>query len=188
MIEGLKKRRTQYDISRNISVSYEEIEKRLREVTELVPDAFNMKSARMVLVLDKKQDELWDRIYDVFGGKVPREKIDSFKAGAGTVLFFYDEDVVEKMKADFSRYADNFETWANHANAMLQLATWTELSEMGLGASLQHYNPVIDEEVKSMLDIPASWKLVAEMPFGAVESQPDDKEKEEIDKRFKVVK
>ena len=48
------------------------------------------------------------KFYNVFEGKVPREKIDSFKAGAGTVLFLYDEATVKKMQEQFSTYADNF--------------------------------------------------------------------------------
>ena len=31
------------------------------------------------------------------------------------------------------------------AAGMLQLAVWTALAEKGLGASLQHYNPLIDD-------------------------------------------
>ena len=39
-------------------------------------DAFNMKSARVVVSLGEKQNELWDKIFDAFGGIVqePREK------------------------------------------------------------------------------------------------------------------
>lgn len=48
--------------------------KLVTETTELVPDAFNMHSQRVVLVLGEQQDKLWDKIYDVFEGKVPREK------------------------------------------------------------------------------------------------------------------
>lgn len=42
-------------------------------------------------------------------------------------------------------YADNFPVWANHANAMLQIALWGGLRDLHMGASLQHYNPIIDK-------------------------------------------
>ena len=161
---------------------------KLTEVTELVPDAFNMKSARIVLAFGEKHDRLWDEIYNVFEGKVPREKIDSFKAGAGTVLFLYDEATVKKMQEQFSTYADNFPVWANQANGMLQLAVWSMLRELNVGASLQHYNPVIDARVKEIFDIPENFKLVAQMPFGGIVSEPDKKEKEDIDKRVTVLR
>ena len=34
------------------------------------------------------------------------------------------------------------------------------------GASLQHYNPLIDEAVAKQWHINPNWKLIAEMPFG----------------------
>ena len=68
----------------------------------------------------------------VFGGKVPREKIDSFKAGAGTVLFLYDQETVKAMQERFSTYADNFPVWAEQANGMLQISVWSMLRELNV--------------------------------------------------------
>lgn len=188
IIDSLKKRRSYYEISKDIPVSEDEIANKVKEITELVPDAFNMKSAKIILAFGEQHDKIWDTIYDTFEGKVPREKIDTFKAGAGTILYFYDEEVVKAMQEKFKTYADNFPVWANQANGMLQLALWSGLREMDLGASLQHYNPVIDENIKVMFDVPAHYKLLAQMPFGAIVSEPDKKEAEDIDKRVKVVK
>lgn len=183
--EGLKKRRTYYQLNKELPVSKEEIKKTVEEVTELVPDAFNMKSARVVTVFGDKQDELWDKVFDVFGGNVPREKIDGFKAAAGTILYFYDVDVVKGLQEQYSLYADNFPVWANHANGMLQISIWAALRDLGVGANLQHYNPVIDDAVKEMFDLPKSWKLLGQMPFGGIVAEPAPKEKEAIENRVK---
>lgn len=188
IIESLCKRRSYYNIDKNVNVSEDEIIKTIEAVAELVPDAFNMKSARIVLAIGAKQDELWDAIFDVFGGKVSREKIDSFKSGVGTVLYFYDEDTVKNMQEQFPRYAENFPVWANQANGMLQVSVWSALRELGLGASLQHYNPVIDERVKEMFNVPGNYKLLAEMPFGNILAEPDEKEKEDISNRVAIFK
>lgn len=188
IIESLGKRRSYYNIDKNVQITENEIVNIIETATELVPDAFNMKSARIIVALGEKQDELWDAIYDVFDGKVAREKIDSFKAGIGTVLYFYDEDTVKKMQDQFPRYADNFPTWANQANGMLQISIWSALRELGLGASLQHYNPVIDEKIKEMLDVPTSYRLLAEMPFGNIVAEPDAKAKEDISNRVRIFK
>ncbi len=75
-----------------------------------------MKSSRVVVVEGEMQDTLWDTIYDVFEGKVSREKIDSFSNGAGTILYFYDRSVVKAMQEQFPSYAENFPVWANQAN------------------------------------------------------------------------
>lgn len=186
--ESLKARRSIYQIDKEIPVSDEEIIHLVTEATELVPDAFNMKSQRVVLALGEQQDALWDTIYNAFGGKVAREKIDGFKAGHGTVLYFYDENVVKSLQEQFSAYAANFPVWAQQANGMLQISVWSGLRELGVGANIQHYNPVIDEKVKELFDIPENWVLVAQMPFGGIVAEPDEKEKENISERVVIKK
>ena len=187
IIDVLQKRRTYYNLNKILPVSKSEVKRVVEEITELVPDAFNMKSARVIVVTDNKQDELWDGIYDVFEGKVPRDKIDGFKAAAGTILYFYDEEVVAALQKKFPTYADNFPVWANQANGMLQINIWTGLRELGIGANLQHYNPVIDSLVQEMFEVPKSWKLIAQMPFGGIVTEPNPKEKENIADRVRFV-
>lgn len=183
--ESLAKRRSYYQLTKELPVAEGEITDLVKKLAELTPDAFNMKSARVVVTYGQKNDELWDAVYDAFGGKVAREKIDSFKA-AGTVLYFYDKSVVEGLQKKFELYAQNFPVWANQSNGMLQLAIWSGLRELNIGASLQHYNPVIDDAVRKLLDLPEDWVLVAEMPFGGIAAEPDAKEAENIDDRVKI--
>lgn len=160
----------------------------IKEATELVPDAFNMKSQRVIVVLGDKQDTLWDGIYDAFGGKVAREKIDSFKAAYGTILYFIDDNTVKALQEKFPRYAENFPVWAQQANGMLQINIWAGLAELGVGANIQHYNPVIDHLVKDMFQVPEGYRLIAQMPFGGVESEREPKEKEDISARITVAR
>jgi len=187
-IQSLEKRRTYYNINRELPVSEEEVLDIVRKVTEATPDAFNMKSARVVVALGEKQDQLWDGVYDAFGGQIDREKINTFKNGYGSVLYFIDESVIKSYQEQFALYADNFPVWANQANGMLQSNIWTALREVGVGASLQHYNPVINEAVSRLFNIPDHWKLIAQMPFGGIGAEPDAKEKEDIEKRVIVKK
>lgn len=184
--KALEQRRSYYSINKQLPVGRELVAETVRKITALVPDAFDMKSSRVVLVMGEKQDMLWDAIYDVFGGKVPRKKIDSFKAGAGTVLYGYDSGVVAEFQGQFPLYAQNFPDWARQASGMLQLSIWSALRELGIGASLQHYNPVIDEKIRALFDLPSSYVLVAQMPFGGIGAEPEAKEKEDIEKRVRV--
>lgn len=184
--ESLKQRRTYYNINKVLPVKEAQVISMVQELTELVPDAFNMKSSYVAVALGAKQDLLWDTVYETFGGKVEREKIDSFKNGAGTVLYFYDSETVKGMQEKFPLYAENFPSWAQQASAMLQISVWSGLRELGIGASLQHYNPVIDEAVRELFNIPDRYLLVAEMPFGGIGQEPGGKDKEEIDKRVKI--
>lgn len=92
IIESLENRRNVYALGRNLSVAEDHVVETVERVIELVPDAFSMKSARIVVALGENQGKLWDAVYDAFGGKVDRAKIDGFKQAGGTVLFFYDRE------------------------------------------------------------------------------------------------
>ncbi|MCJ9709258.1 nitroreductase family protein, partial [Bordetella hinzii] len=72
-------------------------------------------------------------------------------------------------------YADNFPVWSEQASGMAQLSVWSALANAGVGASLQHYNPLIDAAVAREWKVPASWKLRAQMPFGSNEAPKSEK-------------
>ena len=99
---------------------------------------------------------------EVFKGT--EAKIDgSLAAGYGTILFFEDKAVVEQLQDSFPTYYDKFPVWAQQTSAMHQLAIWTMLEDAGLGVSLQHYNPLIDETVYAEWKLDPKWELVAQM-------------------------
>jgi predicted oxidoreductase (fatty acid repression mutant protein) len=60
------------------------------------------------------------------------------------------------------------------------------LASEGFGANLQHYSPLIDEDVRKTWDLPESWKLDAQMVFGVPGSQPAEKTFAPIEGRYKV--
>lgn len=187
-MEALTARRSRYVLTKNLPVPFADAEALIRRAAELTPDAFNMHSARAVIAAGAKQDALWDAVYDVFGGKVSCEKIDGYRAACGTVLYFIDTAVVKAMQNQFPRYAENFPVWANQANGMLQCNVWTALRSAGIGANLQHYNPVIDDAVRALCGTPESWRLVAQMPFGGIAAPAGPKEEERIEDRVWTLK
>ena len=81
----------------------------------------------------------------------------------------------------------NFSEWAKQSAGMLELSIWSGLKELSIGASLQHYNPIIDKMVKELFDIPESYELNAQMPFGGINTEPSPKDKEDISLRVKFV-
>ena len=185
---SIKNRRSYYRIDKNLPVEESKVVEIVKNVTELVPDAFDMKSARVVVAMGEKQNKLWEAIYEAFDGKVSIDKINGFKSAAGTILYFYDENVVKGLQEKFPLYAENFPVWANQANGMLQFSIWSALRDVNIGANLQHYNPVIDKAVKELFDLPENWKLIAQMPFGGIVEEPAPKSKEDINERVKVFK
>lgn len=194
--EALKDRRTYYSITNQSPISDEEIEKIIRYAVTHVPSAFNSQSTRVVLLLGENHRKLWKIVKDTLRKIVPAEvfktteaKIDNcFACGYGTVLFFEDQNVVKELQSKFAAYKDNFPGWSVQTSAMHQLAIWTMLEDAGFGASLQHYNPLIDDEVREAWHLPDSWHLIAEMPFGLPVQGPGEKEFQSLDERVKVFK
>ena len=111
--ESLRQRRSYYNIEKTLPADPQEVVRLVEDCTELVPDAFNMKSSRVAVVTGEKHQELWDKIEELFGGKVPAEKINGFRSGFGTILYFYDGAVVKGLQDRFPAYAHNFPVWAD---------------------------------------------------------------------------
>jgi predicted oxidoreductase (fatty acid repression mutant protein) len=169
-----EKRRSVYALSPNTTLKDSQLIELLREIVRYVPSAFDSRSTRLVLLTGKAHRHLWQIVKEVLCEVVAPEKfarteqkIDtSFASGYGTILFFEDEAVVRNMQEHFPLYRDNFIAWSEQTSAMHQYAVWVALAEAGMGASLQHYNPLIDRRVHEEWQLPHSWRLVAQMPFG----------------------
>ena len=115
-----------------------------------------------------------------------QNKLAGFKNGYGTVLFFKDTDVVKGLQEQFELYADNFPDWSEQSNGIATANTWVALVDKGLGANLQHYNPVIDEAVAKEWNIPSNWKLRSQLVFGSPETPAGEKEYMNDADRFRV--
>lgn len=192
-LELIKKRRSIYSIGKNLKHTPSEIEELIQEAVKHSPSAFNSQSSRVVILFNQSHENFWNIVLDVLKTIVPTEalagteqKIQSFAAGEGTVLFFEDQDVIKGLQEQFELYADNFPVWSEHSIAIAQFTVWSVLAEQGLGASLQHYNPIIDEKVNTTFNIPTQWKLRAQLVFGSIEGQAGEKAFIEDESRFKT--
>lgn len=193
--KAVENRRTYYGINKDVVVSDERIQEIIEHAVKHTPSAFNSQSARVVLLLEKHHTKLWDITKEALKKIVPadkfsstEEKINSFSAGYGTILFFEDNSIVEYLQKEFPSYKDNFPIWSQQASGMHQFVIWTALEVEGYGASLQHYNELIEEDVKKEWNIPSNWKLIAQMPFGKPTSEPGEKEYAPLNERIKIFK
>ncbi|NLN72373.1 MAG: nitroreductase family protein [Thermoplasmatales archaeon] len=190
----VSRRRSTYDLGKTTLT--EDMISRLERIAMDVPSAYNSQSQRIMLLLNKEHDALWDIVESSLRRKIGDEryerktfeKIDSFRAAAGTVLFFDDSAVTSSFVERFPSGADDFPVWADHANGMMQYAFWLAFAELGLGASLQHYNPLIDEDVKERWNLPEGWKLLAQMPFGRIIKEPDAKEYIPVSEKMQILR
>lgn len=194
--EAMKHRRSYYSLTNSSLISDKEIQEIIEFVVSNAPSAFNSQSTRVVLLLGDHHKKLWDIVKGVLKAKISADafqkteaKIDgSFASGYGTVLFFEDQSVVEGLQKAFPSYSDNFPGWSVQTSAIHQFSVWSLLEDAGFGASLQHYNPIIDDEVAKEWNVSKNWKLIAQMPFGVPTDKPGEKEVSPLKDRILVFK
>ena len=181
-LDQIKKRRSIYAVGKNVTLDNAKIENIIKETVKHSPSSFNSQTSRVVTLFGQSHEVFWNIVLETLRKIVPADafegtsgKINSFKAGHATVLFYEDQDIVKGLQEQFALYADNFPVWSEHSSAIAQFAVWTALAEHNIGASLQHYNPIVDAEVAEKFDIPANWKLRAQLVLGSIEAPAGDK-------------
>lgn len=179
-LEAISQRRSNYLLDNISPVATTQILDTIDTVLSVVPSPFNVQSARIVVLFDEQHIALWDIVEQALKSRIPadifersRQKLHrSFRAGFGTILIYEDIEVLNQLRINVPDYAENVDRWSEQSSGMLQFALWTALEDMGLGASLQHYNPLIDKAVSERWLINDSWRLIAQMPFGLPKDNP----------------
>lgn len=189
--KAMKERRSYYNITDQSPISDKAIKELVDFAVLNVPSAFNSQTTRLVLLLNEHHKRLWDIVKEVLLAQIGPEhfkatktKIEgAFQSGHGTILYYEDTSIVKQLQEQFPTYSDNFPVWSQHTSAMHQYALWLLLREAGMGATVQHYNPIIDEAVAKEWNISPDWKLVCQMPFGIPAAEPGEKTFNPLDKR-----
>lgn len=192
--EAIEHRHSYYALSPESPISDEEIQKILETVLESAPSANNSQTTRLVLLLGEDHKKLWNIVRETLRKRIAPERFEktnekiekSFYSGYGTILFFEEGNEVKKLQEKFPNYKDQYLHYSHHTNAIHQFCIWVMLEDAGFGASLQHYNPLIDEEVKSQWGITEGWELIAQMPFGKPLETPEAKEKLLPEKKLRI--
>ena len=194
--DAVKNRRSCYAISKDPVNTEECIQNIVNEAVKHSPSAFNSQSARVVVLLGEQHNRLWDivkaelkKVMPADSFQATEDKINgAFRSGYGSILYFEDMNVIQGLQEQFPLYKDAFPKFSDHSAGMLQFIIWTALAEEGIGASLQHYSPVIDDAVKAEWQIPDSWKLLAQMPFGKPVAESGEKEFQPLENRVIIHK
>ena len=194
--DAIKDRRTYYQLQNTSPVSDEDIQSIIEHILLYAPSSFNSQSARMVLLLKENHTKMWEitkeelkkvsKSEEAF--KATEEKVNTaFASGYGTILFFEDHSIIKGLQSNYPNMVDKFAQWSEHSSAIVQVLTWIGLESVGFGASLQHYNPLIDDAVKKEWNLSQDWQLVAQMPFGMPVGEPSEKTHIPLEERLIVV-
>lgn len=191
----LEKRRTIYALGNNTAHSQEEITEAIRHAVQMSPSASNSQTTRAIVLFGDANVKLWNHIYEVQEGVLPEAMWNMLSGvmenardkAVGTVLFFEDREAVEAMPTSEATR----EAFKQNNTGIAQYAVWLRLAEMDLGASLQHFNigyeQGFDKAVRDMFNLPDSYEMIAQMPFGSIEQPAGDKEFVDPNKRVQVV-
>ena len=190
----MENRRSIYHLSNKEVLPQNEITKIVEHAVKFCPTAFNSQSSRTIVLFGAHHTKLWDITLEILKSITPPAKFpnteqkinSSFKSGYGTILFYEDQDVIKGLQEQFPPYTDNFPKWSLQSNGMLEYIIWSAFAEKGIGASLQHYNPVIDEKVAKEWNVPQTWRLLAQMPFGSIDAPADAKDFQPLETRLKI--
>ena len=193
-LDAAKSRRTVYTLNKDLgSVTTDRIQEIVKHATLHTPSSFNIQSNRVLVLFGAEHDKFWDIVTATLKKIVPEDgweatagRMKGFKGAAGSVLFFEDGDDTKTMQQQFAAYADKFPHFAAQSLAMQQYVTWTALELEGLGANLQHYNPLVDEQVRKEWNLPATWNLDAQLVFGGKTGEAGDKTFKPVEDRVKV--
>lgn len=194
--QAMEERRSIYALSPKSNIPDDRILALIEHAVKYVPSAFHNQGQRVAVLFGDQHSKLWREVtMNALRQVVPpdqfaptQQKIEGFANAYGTVMFFNHTPTTEELMRSYPLYKDNFPIWAQHANGMLQYAVWMLLEGEGLGASLQHYNPLIDEGVYETFGIDRSWQLIAQMPFGLPTAKPEPKEFMPLADRIRVIK
>lgn len=191
----ISQRRSIYHLDSQLKESESEIETLIAHALKESPSAFNCQSSRLVVLFQNAHKRFWTKTLHELKAVAPEkthtsleEKITSFSKAYGTILFFEDETVVKKMQTTYPLYKDKFSDWSQQANGMLQFAIWSLFAQNQIGASLQHYSPLVENFIYTDYTIPTDWKLYAQMPFGRITEPAEAKEYIPLEPRMLIRK
>ncbi|KIW90832.1 uncharacterized protein Z519_08615 [Cladophialophora bantiana CBS 173.52] len=193
-LAAVRSRRSYYELEARSTIPDAKIQEIVEETLRHTPSTFNSQSTRLVLLLGAEHARLWNdivkpavkAIMPAEGWPATEAKLTGFQQSYGTVLLYEDPKVVSALQAQYAIFADKFPQWSEHTNAMHAHVLWTALEQEGLGASLQHYNPLIDEGICKQWKIPEDWQLKAQLVFGKPTGQPLEKTFMPMEERLKV--
>ena len=167
-LNALEDRRSIYVLGKSIDI--DEAIDAIKEAVKLSSSAFNSQTSRVLILIEQAHDKFWQDIVakdvktDMERQGFPKSvwegtkaKLDGFAAAGLTALFFEDMAVVKGLQEQFPHYADHFLAWSEQSTGIASVNAWVALSDIGLGANLQHYNPIIEESGAKTFDIAESW-------------------------------
>ena len=134
--DSLSRRRSIYVLGKLPTSAENCLEETIKDCIKYCPTAFNVQSARVVILLGNYQQQFWNKVLEALKKilndeqfKNSKVRIERFAAAHGTILFYEDRTALANLKKQFPLYKKNMSTWVQQGNGMLQYMIWQALSE-----------------------------------------------------------
>lgn len=112
-LDATKARRSLYALSKESPIPNDRIISLVEHAIRYAPSPFNARSCRCIVLFGDDHNKLWDMgavamqklmpmAFDIFG-----PKIQGFRAGYGTVMFFEDVDSVKELSPRFAKLSED---------------------------------------------------------------------------------
>ena len=193
-IHKIKKRRSIYALGKRVHYSQAYLCEIIQEAVRSCPSAYDSQSTRIAVLFADSHHQFWEIVKQVQRQHVPEHiyegvelKLNQCAEAYGTILFYEDQSVIQQLQKKMPLNSEDFPAWSEQTSGMAQFAVWATLADSGLGASLQHYNPLIDEKVAEHFDIDKNWLLRAQLCFGSIEQTVEEKLQQLDQYRFKIL-
>lgn len=168
-----KEKRVIHGISKQSSIFNENIQKIINNAIKYTSYFWDFQNIGVLLLLGEDHNKVWDITKETLRKKVSaenfsftEEKINSLRNAYGTMLFFEDKSAIEESESQIVIHNVNLSISHRKYLDILELVLNTASENESQGALLQHYNYFIDGEIQKEWDVPDSWKLIVQMPFG----------------------
>ncbi|WP_025755095.1 nitroreductase family protein [Mycoplasmopsis cricetuli] len=188
-LDIIKKRRSNFDLNNDISISEQKLIEDLKTILKESPTSFHGQSTKIIVLLNDKSIHFWNQVKNLIPDKINNKKFSGFLKAKGTILFFIDKNILQNISQKTSIVYEQIYQFAIQDSAFLQANIWNYFIEKNIGANLQHYNfPEIDQMIISKYKISSNWSYIAQMPFGGIEIPAKSIEKNDVNTRIKVIK
>lgn len=166
-LQAISNRRTIYQLKPELpaGISIHDVQATVQTIIKESPTALNSQPNRALILTGDSHKQVWDHVTKSMKADAGRKRPQSVRDEAyGSVIFFTDDSVTEKLQANMPAIKDVFPGCASHATGAAQISTWTALETLGLGVHIQHYNDAVKEALPNK--VPAKWTVVGQLCFG----------------------
>lgn len=180
-LASLERRQEASKLGREVTPeSYARVKAIITETILLCPTSFNTQSTRVVILYGADHLALWSLLCEC--GVHSDDEAMHFKhhilPAMGTAVFFEEGADTDALAKRFPQYADVLPVFEDQTSGMAQFAVSAALAQEGLATAVYHMasssstSPSVEERVRGLLQVPASWRMKAQMAFGTVKEEP----------------